>query len=90
MKGFLATVSVISWIISAVLTFTGIGIYKDASTIMQQGVAMDYIISGALFFIAAMVGLSQRSDIEKVTVPIRLLSDLIRSELRDIKKILDK
>ena len=86
MKVFLGVIGFISWIMAGIVGFTGMDIYTNSSTIMQQGVGMDHLIYSGLLFVAGAVCLSVKID----PLDYRGQLDSINKNLHEMQKKLDK
>ena len=53
----------LSWVVSAIMFFTGFDIYNNATTIMQQGVGMDHFMYSGIMFVAGAICITARKDV---------------------------
>ena len=82
MKGFLGAIGIFSWIGSALMCYQGYTIYNQASTIMQQGLGMDYIIYSGVLFLGGLLGLGFSMDSRDYTGQL----ESINNKLYDLNK----
>jgi len=59
MKGLLVFIGVVCFIAAGKICYSGVDIYTDASTIMQQELGMQFILYSGLLLLCGMFGISR-------------------------------
>jgi len=57
MKTFIGFIGLFSLIVSGIMCYTGYTTFNDASTVMQQGVGMQYIIYSGILLLCGICGI---------------------------------